>query len=347
MPELEGPQVAAGFSIESCQTGVLVCDRRGQIRWASAAMGDILGYPEGELVTMNLEQALGPESHVFAVAFQNSAGPASVRGAIAVTGRDGRIHHCDLLAVGQAFGDPDAVQISVTDVSKYQQLEGAARRLTEDLVRTLGPLTDRYEKMPEIAKQQDFLSSVCYEVQIAAEAVAGYIELLAADLQQPAASLSNIHSRVRRLSTVMADLADVAAAGSEERRLQLETVDLEDIVENAASTVYTEALRKEQRLVIDIDEEARMVSADPSTLQRLLIGLLAHAVRATPARGTVRVSARRSNGSRLVGVSDAGLPIEDDDLPHVLRPFANFHPDELWVERPADGGNTVFFSMQE
>ena len=225
--------------------------------------------------------------------------------------------------------------------------------------------------MREIEREQLFLCSVCREVEISVEAVAGYIELLAADLQRPAGSLVELHSRMRRLLTVVGDLADLAAAGSEEQQLQVEAVNLEDVVEEAASAVYTEALRKQQRLIIDIGEEAMVVRADPRLLRRLLIQLLAHAVRATPAHGPVRVSASRPKGSCLVGVSDGGLPIEDEDLPNLFRPFAQFHSAALrgdaapgpalalakqlvgahggsiWVERPAEGGNTFCFSIRQ
>ena len=112
------------------------------------------------------------------------------------------------------------------------------------------------------------------------------------------------------------------------------------------------------------------VRADPRLLRRLLIRLLAHAVRATPAHGTVRVSASLPNDSCLVGVSDGGLPIAED-LANVFRPFATFHSEALrgdaapgpalalakqlvenhggtiWVERPAEGGNTFCFSIPQ
>ncbi len=228
----------------------------------------------------------------------------------------------------------------------------------------------RYDSVREVDRERYFLSSVCLEVQTSVDAVAGYIELLAADLHRPAEPLTEIHTRMRRLSTVVGDLADLATDGSEGRPLRVETVDLEDIVEEAASVVYTEAERKQQRLIIDIDEEAVAVRADPRLLRRLLVRLLAHAVRATPAHGTVRVAASRPNDSCVVGVSDGGRPI-DEDPAVVFRPFAKFHSEALrgdaapgpalalakqlvetqggtiWVERPAEGGNTFCFSIPQ
>lgn len=255
--------------------------------------------------------------------------------------------------------------------SKQRRLERIERQRAADLADIVGLLTQRYDSMQEVEREQNFLSSVCREVQISIEAVAGYIELLSSDLQRPAEPLVELHTRMRRLSTVVSDLADLVAAGSEERQLQVEEVDLEEVVEEAASTVYAEALRKQQRLIIDIGEEAMVVRTDSRLLRRLLIQLLAHAVRATPAHGTVTVSASRANGSCSVGVSDGGLPIEDEDLANVFSPFAKFrsealrgdaapgpslalakrlveaHGGSIWVERPAEGGNTFCFSIPQ
>lgn len=370
MPGREQPQEAPGLSLRSCKTGALVCDRRGQIRWANPAMHDILGYPEGELVAITVEQALGLESHAFTAVLDVLPGSTSVQGEVKVTDRDGHALHCELLALAPVSTDPEALQITITELPEGRRMERLARQRDDDLTNAVGLLTERYDSVLEVDRERYFLSNVCHEVQISVEAVAGYIELLAADLQRPAKPLAQIHTRMRRLSTVVGDLADLATDGSEERPLRVETVDLEDIVDEAASVVYTEALRKQQQLIIDIEEEAVTVRADPRLLRRLLIRLLAHAVRATPAHGTVRISASRPNDSCLIGVSDGGLPI-DEDPAIVFRPFAKFHSEALrgdaapgpalalakqlvetqggsiWVERPAEEGNTFCFSIPQ
>ena len=370
MPGREQPQAAPALSLRSCKTGALVCDRRGQIRWANPALHDILGYPVGKLVTMNVEQAFGLESHAFAAVLDVLPGSTSVQGEVKVTGRDGHALHCELLALAPVWTDPEALQVTITELPEGRRMERLARQRDDDLTSAVGLLAERYDSVREVDRERYFLSSVCHEVQISVQAVAGYIELLAADLQRPAGPLAEIHTRMRRLSTVVADLADLATDGSEERPLRVEALDLEGIVEEAASVVYTEALRKQQRLIIDIDEEAVAVRADPRLLRRLLVRLLAHAVRATPHHGTVKVSASRPNGSCLIGVSDGGLPI-DEDPAVVFRPFAKVHSEALrgdaapgpalalakqlvetqggciWVERPAEGGNTFCFSIPQ
>jgi signal transduction histidine kinase len=232
------------------------------------------------------------------------------------------------------------------------------------------PELGRSRATPGLTEEQHFLSSVSREVQAMADAVVKYVELLAADLQLPSPSLCQMHSRAKRLSSAAGDLAELAASDSAERQLRRQDVDLEEAIEDAASTVYPEALLKEQRLVVDIDEEVGVISADPRILRRLLVFLLARAVRATPTYGTVKVAAHLSDGFPLIGVSDAGVPLEDEDLPHVFRPFvraqsealrgdaaselalalserlAEAHGGNLWAGRSPDGGSTFFFTLE-
>lgn len=371
MPESERRQTDPVLSLASCQTAVLVCDRQGQIRWANAAVRDLLACAEGDLVTMNVGQAFGPESRTLSGAIDIVRGAGSLRGEIDLTGADRRVHHFDLLVLSDTMTDPTAVQVIMTDVPEHQRLERAARQRAGDRAITLGHLAEGYERVQDIKKERAFLSSIRHDVQISTEAVKGYIELLAAELQRPSEPLVQIHTRMTRLSIMVSDLAELAAAGSEERLLRLEDVDVEDSIEEAASALYTEALRKQQRLIVDIADEASVVRADRRMLRSVLVRLLARAVRATPAGGTVTVSARRTNGSSLISVSDSALPIEDEDLPHVFRPFAKLHSDALfgdaapgpalplakqlvelqggsiWVERPADGGNAFCFSLPQ
>jgi signal transduction histidine kinase len=232
------------------------------------------------------------------------------------------------------------------------------------------PLPGDFDDLREIARQREFLSAVCRELQLTTQGLAGHVELLAAESRRPTAYLSQIHRRLRRLATVLADLAEITSSGREEPAPQAESVDLEDAVEDAASVVYTEALRRRQRLVTDVSPEARTLRTNPSTLRRLLVQLLDYAVVATPPGGTVRVSTHSAKDSCLVGVSAAGAPIGEKDLANVFRPFVNLAEGgpiseatmrglalarrlvqslggEIWVEPLAEGGGAFFFTIPQ
>lgn len=280
MPGLRRPPGTPVSGLEPCQPKVLVCDRQGQVRWANEVMRDLLGLPR-RLTGANLKRLSGPNANHLAAALDAFQTHGNVRVRVDLVGPDGRVHPHELLALDGAPA-PDAVQIILTGAAEGRPVPESA----------------------DVGRQQAFLADACREVQIFAEAVAGYAELLVSNLQRPVQPLSRVHSRMRRLSAVVGDFAYFLKSAPEEGRTRLRDLDLEDVAEEAASTVYADALRKGHELVIDVAEDARVIRADRQPLRRLLTHLFAHAVKVTPAGGRITFSARAVHGSVQLTVSE-------------------------------------------
>ena len=142
---------------------------------------------------------------------------------------------------------------------------------------------------------------------------------------------------------------------------------LEDLVEGAATTVYSEACRKSQRLVINIDAGATMVRADPAKLERVLANLLRNAVWHTPVAGKVTVEARREDSECVIAVSDSGEGVPPDEIPHlferpatveagapptalglsVVKGLVDQHGGRVWAESRLGRGTTIFVSLPQ
>ena len=64
-----------------------------------------------------------------------------------------------------------------------------------------------------------------------------------------------------------------------------------------------------------------MVDADPLRIQQVAANLLTNAIKFTPSGGTVTVSVRERTDYAEIVVSDAGISISRDFLPHIFVPF--------------------------
>ena len=182
-----------------------------------------------------------------------------------------------------------------------------------------------------------------------------------------AEALTRARQRILRAQELLSDLpADIWNGEDQEPRVV--DANLQDLVEAAAITVYGEASRKDQRLVIDIDEEATRVRADRAKLKRVLAGLLAKAVRHTPVGGTVTIRASRDGADCLISVSDSGESISADEIPgpfrqpgtvdgtqparkalglRVVQTLVEQHGGRVWVESRPGQGTTVFVSLPQ
>lgn len=68
-------------------------------------------------------------------------------------------------------------------------------------------------------------------------------------------------------------------------------------------------------------EGSRHVMADPAQIARVLRNLISNAVKYTPAGGTIRLRSWQRDGKIALEVSDSGIGIAPDDLPHIFDRF--------------------------
>jgi two-component system phosphate regulon sensor histidine kinase PhoR len=63
------------------------------------------------------------------------------------------------------------------------------------------------------------------------------------------------------------------------------------------------------------------VNADPLRLQQVVINLVDNAIKCTPSGGSIRVSTLSIDGKAILEVSDTGIGIPAESLPHIFERF--------------------------
>jgi two-component system CheB/CheR fusion protein len=117
------------------------------------------------------------------------------------------------------------------------------------------------------------------------------------------------------------DLLDVSRMAAGQLRLALRDAPLVSVVENAIEAVRPLAARHQIVLAAELSPEVGTVCVDPARIQQVIWNLLANAVKFTPAGGRVAIHVRRQDGTVEIEVTDTGIGIRPEFLPHVFDRF--------------------------
>jgi two-component system OmpR family sensor kinase len=123
---------------------------------------------------------------------------------------------------------------------------------------------------------------------------------------------------MRKLATELLDLSRLESGALE---LRPEPTDLGQLAREVAGEFTPAAQRHDSVVVLDLAEEPIELDCDPERVAQVLRILLDNALVHTPAGTGVRVSADRRNGHVRLEVSDRGLGIKHQNMPHIFEPF--------------------------
>jgi PAS domain S-box-containing protein len=172
--------------------------------------------------------------------------------------------------------------------------------------------------------KDDFLASLSHELRTPLNAVLGYARMLRTGIlgrERHDKAIETIERNATSLNQIVEDVLDISRIVSGKMRLNVQAVELPTIVKNAIDAVTPAADAKGVRVETVLDPSAAPVSGDPERLQQILWNLLSNAVKFTGKGGRVQIRLERVNSHVEVSVSDTGIGIAPEFLPHVFERF--------------------------
>jgi signal transduction histidine kinase/CheY-like chemotaxis protein len=172
--------------------------------------------------------------------------------------------------------------------------------------------------------KDEFLALLSHELRTPLNAVYGWARVLQNAQVNPETARRALDAIVRNANAqvqLIDDLLDVSRVTAGKMRLDVRTVDLKAVIEDALDAVRPAAEAKGIALQGVLDASAGMVTGDAARLQQVVWNLLMNAVKFTDKAGRVTVHLQRRDARAEIVVVDTGLGIRADVLPFVFDRF--------------------------
>jgi PAS domain S-box-containing protein len=265
---------------------------------------------------------VGLANHTLLIAKDGTERPIDDSGA-PILNRDGRIVGVVLVFrdVSERRRGEAERQLAAVERERLLESERAARAEAERASRV----------------KDEFVAMVSHELRTPLNAILGWTQLMMRSRQDPMVidrGLDVVIRNTRVQAQLISDLLDISRIVSGKLRLEIQMTDLGVIAEEAIETVYQEAVAKGVEIRRELAREAGLVAGDPARLQQVVWNLLTNAIKFTPAGGRVDVVLRHAGAGVELIVSDTGVGIRSEALPHV---FERFHQIDRSITRRFGG----------
>ncbi|MFH2054771.1 MAG: PAS domain S-box protein [bacterium] len=309
--------------------GLLITDRRGNIKFANPALSAMLGLPAAELIGAQLRDFLPDDCcGDFAAVLGQNRMPEACRCELAYERSDGSI--CELALSASPFpddtGQPAGLVVILVDVTEERRA-GRERRELRDKLAT----AQRMESLGVLA------GGVAHDLNNILGPLVGYPQLILEHLpaDSPAREqIATIQNSARRAADVVQDLLTMARRG----RYEMEPLRLNEVLtSNLESLALKRALARtpQTELRLELEEDLPLIHGSVSHLSKAVMNLILNAVDAMSEGGTLRVRSRCCYLEQLVGgfdniipgryaiisIADTGMGIPAENLKRIFEPF--------------------------
>lgn len=218
------------------------------------------------------------------------------------------------------FDSEHGIEAVENPTDEIDQLRNACHLMLKTIQQQLESLQEN-DKL-----RRELFTNISHDLRTPLASMQGYIETLIIKdetlaRQTRAKYLEIARKHAVHLSSLIQDLFELAMLDSDGVLPNFEEFPLIDLIYDVVQEFELQAKDVQIELRVSPPEEAVLVHADLSQIQRVLENLVGNALKHTPPGGTVTISMRRASESVGISVADSGRGIPKDALPYVFDRF--------------------------
>jgi PAS domain S-box-containing protein len=298
--------------LTSIGDAVIATDDGGRVLFVNPVAELLCGWPAAEAVSRPLGDVLRIVDERTRGAVESPAVRVLAEGAIVglanrsvLISRDGTERPIDDSGapIRSPDGQVDGVVLVFRDVTERRRIE---TRISE-----------------EARRKDEFLAMLAHELRNPLAAISNATQLLVRPEAHDVHGWSRevIERQVRQLTRLVDDLLDISRISRGKIRLNLQSVDLAAVIRAAVQVIRPMVDDRGHDLRLSVADEPFEVEADPMRLEQVIVNLLNNAAKYTQPGGRIELELGREQGQAVIRVSDTGIGIGPELLPHVFDMF--------------------------
>jgi signal transduction histidine kinase/pSer/pThr/pTyr-binding forkhead associated (FHA) protein len=193
--------------------------------------------------------------------------------------------------------------------------------------REIAELAMAAAKDANMAKSQ-FLANISHELRTPLNAIIGYSEILEEEsdisTNDLATDLKKIKAAAKHLLALINDILDLSKIEAGKMELNIETFNLQNLMEDVVSTIRPLIEKHSITLHVDCPENLGFMHADHTRIRQILLNLLSNACKFTDG-GDIYISAEREKVEDeewiVFRVKDTGIGMNEEQQSKLFRPF--------------------------
>ncbi len=226
-------------------------------------------------------------------------------------------------------------RIAAGDYAERVQVNGG-----DELAQLAARFNQMAEKLEQVeSMRRQLIGDVSHELRTPLTTIKGSAEgLLDGVLPASAETYQQIYREADRLSRLVDDLQELSRVEAKAYQLDFRSVDVSSLVAVTVKRLASQAEAKRIALTLSLPADLPRLRADEDRIGQVLLNLVSNAIHYTPEGGAVTISAQDRGNEVQVTVSDTGVGIPAEHLPHV---FTRFYRVDKSRSRAAGGGSGI------
>jgi two-component system sensor histidine kinase BaeS len=204
-----------------------------------------------------------------------------------------------------------------------------------ELAASFNQMSADLERSTELRRQMT--ADIAHELRTPLSLILGYTEALSdGKLEGTPEAFDIVHDEAQHLNRLVDDLRTLSLADAGELSLNRRSVCPQMLLQRVATAYAAQAKAKDISLRVEAESDVAEVDVDPDRMAQVLGNLVNNAMRHTPAGGGIALSAEEQRDMVTLSVSDSGVGIAPEHLPHIFDRF--YRGDESRYQENGESG---------